>query len=96
MMGDLVIVDIVDVDALCPFSHLLRHYRCVQVALQDVAGCAQSSKRPSAMHAWQDVKAVLPGGLPALFRKLRDRSYHPSGEAVRTGQEPGKGLSHSC
>ena len=68
MVSDLVVVDVVDVDALRPLPHLLRDDRGVEIALQHVGGGSKYGKGPSAMDAWQDVEACLSGGLPPLFQ----------------------------
>ena len=60
-MGDLVVVDIVDVDALGPFPHLLRDHRRVEIALQHVGGGSKTGEGPSAVDARQDVEACSVG-----------------------------------
>ena len=56
MVGDLVVIDVVDVDAPGALAHLLRDDRGVEVALQHVGRGAKAGVGPSAVYAWQDVE----------------------------------------
>src|SRR5688572_3232383 len=92
MVGDLVVIDVVDIDALCSPAHLFGDDGCVEIPLQDVGGGAESGVGPSPVNARQDVEPVLSGSLPALLRQLGDRTYHPSSKSVGVGEEPGERL----
>ena len=92
MVGDLVVVDVVDEDALCSLAHLLSDDRSVEIALQHVGGGAQTGVGPAPVNARQDIEAVLAGSLPALLDHFGDGPYHPAAEAVGVGQEPGERL----
>jgi hypothetical protein len=52
MVGNLVVIDIVDVDAPRPLPHLLRDYRGVEIALQHIGGGSKNGEGPSAVDAW--------------------------------------------
>src|SRR4029453_2613331 len=92
VMGDLVVVDVVDEDALPSLAHLLGDDRSVEIALEHIGGGAQSGVGPSPVNSRQDVEAVLAGSLPALLRHLGDGPYPPAAEAIGVGQEPGERL----
>ena len=66
-MGDLVVIDVVDVDALGALAHLLRDDRGVEVTLQHVGGGAKAGEGPSAVDAWQDVEPCLSGACHRSF-----------------------------
>ena len=96
VVGDLVVVNVVDVDALGPLTHFLRNDRGVEIALHDVGGGTKNGEGPAAVNARQDVEAVLSGGgLPALLHQLRNGPYHPAGKPLGIGQEPGEGAPRS-
>jgi hypothetical protein len=92
VVGYLVVVDVVDVDALRTLAHLLCDDRGVEIALQDVGGGAETGEGPSAVNSRQDIEPVLSGSLPSLLRHLGDRPHHAAGEAVGVGKEPGERL----
>ena len=90
MVGDLVVVDIVDVDAANPAHHLLGDDCRVEVAQETVAECAKAGERPRTVHAGEDVEATLTLGLESFADPLDDRAADASGEAVRAEQEAGE------
>ena len=79
MVGDLVVVDVVDIDALRSLAHLLGDDRGVEIALQDIGGGAKSGVGPSPVNSRQDVEPVLSGSLPSLLRPPRRWSVRPRG-----------------
>src|SRR4029453_8047986 len=92
MMGDLVVIDVVDVDALRSLAHRLGDDSCVEIALENIGRGAQSGVGPSPVNPRQDVEPVLAGCLPAPLRPLADRPYQAAGEAVGIAEEPRKCL----
>ena len=79
VMGDLVVVDVVGIDAFRPLAHLLSDDRRVEIALQDVRRGPKAGERPSAMDPRQNVEAFLSCGLPPLLHHLGYGSYEARG-----------------
>ena len=90
VMGDLVVVDVVGIDALRSLAHFLRDHRGVEIALQHVRRGAKTGECPSAMDPRQNVETFLSGRLPPLLHHLRNCPHDAPGEALRMGQEPGE------
>ena len=72
MVGDLVVVDEVDVDGLRPAHHRLDDQRDVEVTQEHVGGRAQGDVRPSPVDARLDSPAHLASGLEDLLAHLAD------------------------
>ncbi len=80
VVRDLVVVDVVDVDAAGASHHLLAHDGGVEVAQQAVAEGAQPGEGPRAVHPRMHVEAalpLLPGSAPGRSPPWSGRSSAP-------------------
>ena len=86
VVGDLVVVDVVHVDAAGTAHHLLAHHGRVEVTQQAVAEGAQAGERPRAVHPRMDLEPPLarsPGTAPGPSPRWSGRccGTRPSGRS---------------
>ena len=90
MVGDLVVIDVVDVDALVPLRISSAMTAVLRSRCNTLVAARRAGEGPSAVNAWQDVEACLSSGLPPLLHDLSNSPDHTSGEPVGVGEEPGE------
>ena len=91
MVGDLVVVHVVDVDALGSLTHFLRDHRRVEITLH--ARWWRREGRRRSIHGGRAAGCCggSVGRLATAPYQLRNRPHHPPGEPLWIGQEPGEG-----
>ena len=93
VVSDLVVVDVVDVDAAGAAHHLLAHDCGVEVAQQAVAEGAQAGERPRAVHSRMYFEPPLSLGLEPLPDDLGHRPGEAAHQTVGPDQEASEHLT---
>ena len=82
VVGDRVVVDVVDVDAAGTGGQCLPDHDAVEVAHDAVEGAPLAREVPAAVHPGAHVLPDLPAGLGPLADQLARGAHHPAHEAV--------------
>src|SRR3954454_22887410 len=88
MVGDLVVVDVVDVDAAGALAHLLGDDGGVEVAAPHVRRRPEGREGPAAVDPRHQVASYLTPGLEAFLDDLGDGADEGAHETLRVGEEP--------